>query len=65
MPYVPSLMLEYRPKCRDYMMSIGQEDKTIRTDQFKAEDVWDIVNTWNSKRQLLSEALYQSVKQMR
>jgi len=63
--YVPSIMLEYRPKCRDYMMSIGQEDYTIRTDKFKAEDVWDIVIDWNSKRESLSEALYQSIKPLR
>lgn len=63
--YVPSLMLEYRPKCRDYMMSIKQENCNIRTDRFKAEEVWDIVNAWNSKHQLLSKALYQSIKPLR
>lgn len=63
--YVPSIMLEYRPKCRDYMMSIGQEHNTIRTDKFKAKDVWNIVNACSSKRELLSKALYQSIKPMR
>lgn len=63
--YVPSIMLEYRPKCRDYMMSIGQQDHTIRTDIFKAEDVWEIVSNWNSKRESLSNALYKSIKQLR
>jgi hypothetical protein len=63
--YVPSLMLEYRPKCRDYMLSIGQESHNIRTDEFKAEEVWDIVNSWNANRQLLSKALYQSIKPLR
>lgn len=30
---VPVLILEYQPKCRDFAMSIGWEDYTIRTDQ--------------------------------
>lgn len=63
--YVPSIMLEYRPKCRDYMMSIGQESNTIRTDKFKAEEVWEITKDWNYKRKLISKALYQSMKPLR
>jgi len=63
--YVPSVMLEYRPKCKDYMMSIGQETNTIRTDKFKAEDVWDIVKTWNIERTKVSQELYRSIKVLR
>lgn len=44
----PSIMLEYRPKCRDYMRSIGQETLTFRTDTFRAEEIWEIVRFWNS-----------------
>jgi len=43
----PSVMLEYRPKCRDYMRSIGQEASTFRTDTFIAEEIWEIVSFWN------------------
>jgi len=60
--YVPSVMLEYRPKCRDYMKSIGQEDATIRTDRVKAQEVWDILSAWNSEHQTASKALYDAVK---
>jgi polysaccharide pyruvyl transferase WcaK-like protein len=60
--YVPSVMLEYRPKCRDYMQSIGQDNVTIRTDRVKAEEVWEIVSAWNSQRQTASKALYNAVK---
>jgi hypothetical protein len=63
--YVPSIMLEYRPKCRDYMMSIGQEDSTVRTDKFKAEDVWNTINAWNSRRGLVSKALCEAMKPLR
>ena len=60
--YVPSVMLEYRPKCRDFMQSIGQDEMTIRTDTFKAEEVWDIVSALNSKRQAASKVLYDAIK---
>ncbi len=60
--YVPSVMLEYRPKCRDYMQSIGQGDVTIRTDSMKAEEIWEIVSAWNSKRRAASKALYDAIK---
>jgi polysaccharide pyruvyl transferase WcaK-like protein len=45
----PSLMLEYRPKCRDYMKSIGQEAATLRTDQFTAEQAWEIARDWSGR----------------
>jgi len=63
--YVPSVMLEYRPKCRDYMQSIGQDSATIRTDKLKAEEIWEIVSTWNSRRQIASGALYHKIKPLR
>lgn len=59
--YVPSVMLEYRPKCRDFMQSIGQDEATIRTDNFKAEEVWEIVSGWNSNRSSVSGALYDAI----
>jgi len=60
--YVPSVMLEYRPKCRDFMQSIGQDEMTIRTDRFKAEEVWEIVSSLNSRRQSAARALYDAIK---
>lgn len=60
--YVPSVMLEYRPKCRDFMQAIGQDEATIRTDKFKAEQVWEIVSEWNSNRSAASGALYDAIR---
>ncbi len=34
---VPALMIEYRPKCRDFMASLGLDDLTVRSDAFTAE----------------------------
>ena len=60
--YVPSVMLEYRPKCRDYMQSIGQDTATFRTDRVRAEEVWDIVSAWNSQRRSASMGLYNAIQ---
>ncbi len=41
--FVPSIMVEYRPKCLDYMASIGQEEFTIRSDSLDGLDLLDRV----------------------
>jgi polysaccharide pyruvyl transferase WcaK-like protein len=62
--FVPSIMLEYRPKCRDYMKSIGQESSTIRTDEFRAENVWEIIRFWQPQRSELTKGLFTSIKSL-
>ena len=56
--FVPSLMLEYRPKCRDYMRSIDQEDATVRTDQFDAGSVWEKVLFNSTHRDQISKRIH-------
>lgn len=34
---IPSIMLEYRPKCLDYMKSIGMESYSVRTDMMRSD----------------------------
>jgi len=58
----PSVMLEYRPKCRDYMQSIGQEQFTFKTDAFRAGEVWEIVQEWNQHRQPAASALARAIQ---
>ena len=48
--HTPSIMLEYRPKCRDFMMSLGMSHLNIRTDQIIQHQIVDIV-----------EALYENL----
>ncbi|HPC94052.1 MAG TPA: polysaccharide pyruvyl transferase family protein [Sedimentisphaerales bacterium] len=48
---VPSIMLEYRPKCRDYMESIRQGQLCQRVDQFKPEDILDRVRDIDGNRE--------------
>jgi polysaccharide pyruvyl transferase WcaK-like protein len=53
----PSIMLEYRPKCRDYMESIGQGRFTFKTSDFRAGELWEIVEEWNRRRPAAAAAL--------
>jgi polysaccharide pyruvyl transferase WcaK-like protein len=38
---VPAIMLEYRPKCRDFMASIDRDDLVLRTDEIDADALCD------------------------
>lgn len=40
----PSIMLEYRPKCLDFMMSMGLEEFNIRTDKLFLEQLISLVD---------------------
>ncbi len=57
----PSVMLEYRPKCRDYMQSIDQDAATFRTDQFTADGVWELVDRWGASRPAVVDTLARGV----
>ena len=48
--HTPFIMFEYRPKCRDFMESIGEEAMNIRTDSVDSDRVMSLV-----------EALYKDV----
>ncbi|MEQ9570422.1 MAG: polysaccharide pyruvyl transferase family protein [Longimicrobiales bacterium] len=37
--HTPAIALEYRPKCSDYMASVGQEHRVFRTDRLDVEAV--------------------------
>jgi polysaccharide pyruvyl transferase WcaK-like protein len=39
--YTPAIMLEYRTKCRDFMLSINRQDWTYRTDDLDARLVFE------------------------
>ena len=38
--YTPAIMLEYRTKCRDYMLLTGQENLTYRTDRLDPDEIY-------------------------
>ena len=59
--HVPSVMLEYRPKCRDYMRSIEQEEYVVRTDSFKGAQVWDTLRSLDARRSHFSDILAERI----
>jgi polysaccharide pyruvyl transferase WcaK-like protein len=63
--YVPSFSIEYRPKCRDYMLSIQQENFVVRADKFKARNLWEKALNVNDNQYHFSKALYNSIKPLR
>ena len=60
----PSVMLEYRPKCRDYMQSIGQEAHTFKTNVFRATTIWELAQSWNVRRADAAKALAYGIQKM-
>jgi polysaccharide pyruvyl transferase WcaK-like protein len=61
----PSIMIEYRPKCRDYMQSIGQEQFTFRTDRFRAGELEEILREWIRNRNAASATLASALQAAR
>jgi hypothetical protein len=58
---VPSLMVEYRPKCRDFMASLGFEEFVVRTDDFNADDAIAKLNALRRDRQAVRRQLAQRI----
>ncbi|MCE2594724.1 polysaccharide pyruvyl transferase family protein [Motilimonas cestriensis] len=58
---VPSIMIEYRPKCLEYMMSIEMERYCMNTSTFKAEDCIDKVNFLLSNANQVSTELEERI----
>ncbi len=61
----PSLMIEYRPKCRDFMAAIGHEDHVIRTDAFLGDATWERITQINADRTAFAERLLDAVNRLR
>lgn len=59
--YVPSIMVEYRPKCRDFMLSIDCENSIIRSDNIDAQGLLDLVEYKYNNRFEESRLLFKSV----
>jgi polysaccharide pyruvyl transferase WcaK-like protein len=62
---VPAVMLEYQPKCRDFMASIDRTDWLVRTDRIVAADVLDRVLEAGASRDRESDRIEQSVGRLR
>ncbi len=62
---VPSIMLEYDPKCRDYMESISHGHATHRTDSLDAAAIWRQLAPWHASRESAVARLQAAVLEMR
>jgi polysaccharide pyruvyl transferase WcaK-like protein len=54
---IPSIMLEYQPKCLDFMMSVNMSEYNVRIDQVDFEDIYKVLaqveGDYNNKRKLV------------
>jgi polysaccharide pyruvyl transferase WcaK-like protein len=55
--YVPALMLEYDPKCRDFQALLGREEHTVRVDRLAVADLIERVERIARRRDEEQEAL--------
>lgn len=62
--YVPSIMLEYRPKCRDFMESAALGEFNIRTDKIDIDDLWDRIVSLDAQRDYYSSMFFEKVTRM-
>jgi polysaccharide pyruvyl transferase WcaK-like protein len=62
---VPCIMLEYQPKCMDFMRSIGREDWSLRTDQFTAGDLASKLTELSENRERHSKEIELQVALLR
>jgi glycosyltransferase involved in cell wall biosynthesis len=63
--YVPSLALEYHPKCREFQLSIGRGDYIVRTDQVRSRQLADMVEDLADRRDWHQQQLIEGVGRLR
>jgi hypothetical protein len=60
--HTPSVMLEYQPKCRDFMTSVGLEKFNKRTDNFTTDELYECVEELYNKRDTYQELIHNRLK---
>ncbi|MCD6327436.1 polysaccharide pyruvyl transferase family protein [bacterium] len=58
---VPSIMIEYRPKCRDFMASLDMEEFNVRSDSLNPAELMDMIQLIRSKRTSIQEKMQERV----
>lgn len=59
--YTPSIMLEYRPKCLDFMMSMGLEKFNMRTDNLSLDLIIDNINELYDNTEIIQKKIFDRV----
>lgn len=63
--HTPSVMLEYRPKCRDFMASIAMEEFNVKTNALEPGLICDMVEDMFDKQTSLQERILVTVIPMK
>lgn len=63
--YIPSIMIEYRPKCLDYMQSINREEYNIRCDKINVDTLVGFVEELSIENCTQSENIFQAVNELK
>jgi polysaccharide pyruvyl transferase WcaK-like protein len=63
--HVPALMIEYRPKCRDFMESIGADDFVIRADLLTVDHLLSSMEKLDARGPALISATSQRLEYFR
>jgi polysaccharide pyruvyl transferase WcaK-like protein len=62
---IPSVMVEYRPKCREFMRSLGQERWVVRSDEVSAGPLASLVRQLLEQRQAVGASVRAACEEMR
>jgi len=62
---VPSVMLEYQPKCRDFMESVAGGERSLRTDKVRAGELYESLWSLASHRESVAQELDERVQDYR
>ncbi len=54
---VPSIMIEYRPKCRDFMASMGLEEYVVRSDSIEVDHLVSLSESLASNRPAIQDKM--------
>lgn len=63
--YVPSVLMEYRPKCRDHMAALGQGTNCLRLGDYQNGDVWRLIERMYENRNAVAASLFESIAMLR
>lgn len=47
------------------MASIAQEEATVRTDQFRAELIWEMLSAWEKQREEITTTLWRQISDLK
>ena len=62
---VPSVMLEYQPKCRDFMESVDHPEWSFRTDRLVGGDLFEVIGGMREEREMLVGQIRQTIDRFR